>query len=173
MHRDTNKWRQHVLSSGSSLLSLSLPLIVSMIISLTYLTLSLPLSNNSLCPCFTLTFYAYQGFISVHVLLQAQGFRWIRRCLAPAPLVMTATIWPVMRNVSQLTAALCISMSCLPYQYSLIASDLQPGGNPLFLPVHFCPSPSTLASSNSNSPLLCMWDYDKTALLYQFPLRYW
>lgn len=52
-----------------------------------YLGLSLPLSLIiPHAPRLSLTFNAYQGFISVRVLLQAEGFRWLSHCLAPAPL---------------------------------------------------------------------------------------
>lgn len=89
MHRDTNKWSQHLANSCSPTFpfSLSLPLTVSIIISLSHLGLLLPLSLiTPNAPVSSSLFNAYQGFISVQVLLQAQGFRWVSRCLATAPL---------------------------------------------------------------------------------------
>lgn len=149
---------------------LSLPLTVSVIIPLSYLGLSLPLSLIiPHAPISRSLFNAYQGFISVQVLLQTRGFRWVSQCLALCPRDDSnnlASYEECLTNQPLLLASLLE----LLHQYSLITSNLQLGGNPVFLPSPFHPSPSPVASQNSNSLLLCMWDYDKTALYYQFPL---
>ena len=141
MHRDTNKWRQHVSCSCSLSFpsSLSLPHSVSPIISLSYLSLSLPLSLIiPHAPCLTLTF-----LMLIRVLFLYES------CCRPKDFAESAAarlLHPRDDSDNLASYEECLRTSrCylhlheLLHQYTPIASDLHPGGNALLLPSPFSP----------------------------------
>lgn len=140
MHREANKWRQHVVSSCS----LAFPLFSSHCLynNLPHIfgSLTPTISNNSPPPVSPSLFNAYQGFIFAAGPRISLSQPLLGYC---AP-VMTATIWSVMRKVDDIQSQLHLYE--LLHQYSPIPSDLQPGGNTLFLPSPFRPSLSPVAS---------------------------
>lgn len=144
MNRDANKWCQHVtpppLSRHLTVSTLPSPHIFG--------SLAPAISNNPPPPSL---FNAYQTFISA----AGPSILLSQLLLGYCTPVMTATTGCVIGECWWRTDTTCISMSC-PINTLLIASDLHPGGNPLFLPSLFCLPRSPLASQNSNSPLLCM-----------------